>query len=113
MKVARDISDLPTFAFGPRTLTWWGTLGFMALEGTGFVLAVGSYLYLMTLEFRAGQARKDAWSRFADRLGIDDRVGHLIRLLRDQPTPDGVTLGPEILTLVVEPLGVTVDHDAK
>ena len=29
-------------------------------------------LYLMTLEFRAGQARKDAWSRLADRLGIDE-----------------------------------------
>jgi tight adherence protein C len=29
-------------------------------------------LYLMTLEFRAGQARKDAWSRFSDRLGIDE-----------------------------------------
>lgn len=49
MKIARDLSKLPTSAFGPRTLTWWGTLGFMALEGTGFILAVGSYLYLMTL----------------------------------------------------------------
>lgn len=49
MKIEHDLSDLPTFGFGPRTLTWWGTLGFMALEGTGFVLAVGSYLYLMTL----------------------------------------------------------------
>jgi len=49
MKVARDLSDLPTFGFGPRTLTWWGTLGFMALEGMGFVLAAGAYLYLMTL----------------------------------------------------------------
>jgi tight adherence protein C len=29
-------------------------------------------LYLMSLEFRAGQARKDAWTRFADRLGIDE-----------------------------------------
>lgn len=29
-------------------------------------------LYLMTLEFRAGQARRDAWARFADRLGIDE-----------------------------------------
>jgi tight adherence protein C len=29
-------------------------------------------LYLMTLEFRAGQSRKDAWARFADRLGIDE-----------------------------------------
>lgn len=49
MKIARDVSDLPTFGFGPRTLTWWGTLGFMTLEGIGFVLAGGSYLYLMTL----------------------------------------------------------------
>jgi heme/copper-type cytochrome/quinol oxidase subunit 3 len=49
MKIARDISALPTSAFGPRTLTWWGTLGFMALEGMGFVLAAGVYLYLMTL----------------------------------------------------------------
>jgi cytochrome c oxidase subunit 3 len=49
VKIARDLTRLPTFAFGPRTLTWWGTLGFMALEGTGFVLAGGSYLYLMTL----------------------------------------------------------------
>ena len=29
-------------------------------------------LYLMTLEFRAGQARRDAWARRADRLGIDE-----------------------------------------
>jgi heme/copper-type cytochrome/quinol oxidase subunit 3 len=49
MKIARDVSGLPTFAFGPRTLTWWGTLGFMAVEGMGFVLAAGVYLYLMTL----------------------------------------------------------------
>jgi heme/copper-type cytochrome/quinol oxidase subunit 3 len=49
VKIERDLSGLPTFGFGPRTLTWWGTLGFMALEGTGFVLAAGSYLYLMTL----------------------------------------------------------------
>jgi heme/copper-type cytochrome/quinol oxidase subunit 3 len=49
VKIVRDLRDLPTFGFGPRTLTWWGTLGFMALEGSGFVLAAGAYLYLMTL----------------------------------------------------------------
>jgi heme/copper-type cytochrome/quinol oxidase subunit 3 len=46
---ARDVSGLPRHGFGPRTLTWWGTLGFMTLEGTGFLLAAGSDLYLMTL----------------------------------------------------------------
>ncbi|HKT54227.1 MAG TPA: type II secretion system F family protein [Caulobacteraceae bacterium] len=29
-------------------------------------------LQLMTLELRAGRARKDAWTRFADRIGIDE-----------------------------------------
>jgi heme/copper-type cytochrome/quinol oxidase subunit 3 len=49
VKVARDLSGLPRHAFGPAALTWWGTLGFMALEGVGFLLAAGAYLYLMTL----------------------------------------------------------------
>ena len=63
MKIARDVSDLPTFSFGPRTLTWWGTLGFMALEGSGFVLAAGSYLYLMTLapKWPLNAPQPDAW----------------------------------------------------
>jgi len=41
-----DVSDLPTFGSGSKSPTWWGTLGFMALEGTGFALAAASYLYL-------------------------------------------------------------------
>ncbi|RWN25637.1 MAG: cytochrome C oxidase subunit III [Mesorhizobium sp.] len=45
-RAAADLSGLPTFGHGPRSPTWWGTLGFMALEGTGFALAAGAYLYL-------------------------------------------------------------------
>src|SRR5215204_5053109 len=45
-RTVADISNLPTFRSGPRTPTWWGTLAFMALEGTGFALAISSYLYL-------------------------------------------------------------------
>jgi heme/copper-type cytochrome/quinol oxidase subunit 3 len=41
-----DVSALPTFAFGPRSAMWWGTLAFMALEGMGFALAAATYLYL-------------------------------------------------------------------
>ena len=41
-----DVSALPTFAFGPKSPMWWGTLGFMALEGMGFALAAATYLYL-------------------------------------------------------------------
>ncbi|MEA2936475.1 MAG: cytochrome c oxidase subunit [Variibacter sp.] len=42
----QDYSQLPTYAFGSASPIWWGTLGFVALEGTGFALAVGAYLYL-------------------------------------------------------------------
>jgi heme/copper-type cytochrome/quinol oxidase subunit 3 len=42
----QDVSELPTYAFGSTSPIWWGTLGFVALEGTGFALAIGAYLYL-------------------------------------------------------------------
>ena len=45
-RIALDLSKLPTYAFGPRSPMWWGTLGFMVLEGTAFALAMGSYLFL-------------------------------------------------------------------
>jgi cytochrome c oxidase subunit 3 len=44
-----DVSDLPSYGFGARSPVWWGTLGFCILEGTGFALALGAYLYLAFL----------------------------------------------------------------
>lgn len=46
-RVVADVSRLPTYGFGHRSPIWWGTLGFVAIEGMGFALAVGSYLYLV------------------------------------------------------------------
>jgi heme/copper-type cytochrome/quinol oxidase subunit 3 len=46
-QIVGDLSALPTSAFGHRTLIWWGVLGFILIEGTAFVLAGGSYLFLM------------------------------------------------------------------
>jgi heme/copper-type cytochrome/quinol oxidase subunit 3 len=43
-----DVSALPPGAFGSRTLTFWGTLGIVVIEGTAFALAIGAYLYLVT-----------------------------------------------------------------
>ena len=45
-----DLARLPTHAFGHRSLTWWGIIGFMLIEGTAFALAIGSYFYLMSQE---------------------------------------------------------------
>lgn len=42
----QDVSELPTCGFGSASPIWWGTLAFIALEGMGFALAAGAYLYL-------------------------------------------------------------------
>lgn len=42
-----DVSALPTHKFGPSSLTWWGIIGFMAIEGAAFGLAFGAYFFLM------------------------------------------------------------------
>ena len=49
VRAVLDVSHLPSYGFGHRSPVWWGTLGFCILEGTGFALAVGAYLYLAFL----------------------------------------------------------------
>jgi cytochrome c oxidase subunit 3 len=49
-RVVLDVSPVPESSFGSRTLTWWGTVAFMSLEGMGFALAIGAYLYLRVLQ---------------------------------------------------------------
>jgi len=41
-----DVSRLPTYAFGHRSLMWWGTMGLMIIEGTVFALTLAAYFYL-------------------------------------------------------------------
>jgi cytochrome c oxidase subunit III len=41
-----DVSGLPTFAFGNRTVLWWATACLMAIEGTVFAITIVSYVYL-------------------------------------------------------------------
>ncbi|MGN6551169.1 MAG: cytochrome c oxidase subunit 3 [Pararhizobium sp.] len=48
-RVVADVSHLPTYDFGSGSPMWWGTLAFVALEGTGFALTIGSYFYLAYL----------------------------------------------------------------
>jgi heme/copper-type cytochrome/quinol oxidase subunit 3 len=42
-----DVADLPTHKFGPSSLTWWGIIGFMVIEGGFFMLAFAAYFFLM------------------------------------------------------------------
>jgi cytochrome c oxidase subunit III len=41
-KVVADVSSLPNHGMGSASLTWWGTLAFILIEGTGFALAVAT-----------------------------------------------------------------------
>jgi heme/copper-type cytochrome/quinol oxidase subunit 3 len=46
IRTTLDVSTLPTVAFGNPGLVWWGTVGFMVIEGFTLALCVASYLYL-------------------------------------------------------------------
>jgi len=46
LRSTADLSGLPTVTFGPKSVMWWGTLGFMVIEGWTTALLVASYLYL-------------------------------------------------------------------
>jgi cytochrome c oxidase subunit 3 len=37
---------LPMYAHSHRSVTWWGMMGLIAVEGTAFALACAAYLYL-------------------------------------------------------------------
>jgi cytochrome c oxidase subunit 3 len=47
--VVLDLTKLPPHGLGTASLTWWGTLAFILIEGTGFALSIVVYLYLMSL----------------------------------------------------------------
>ena len=49
-RFADDVADLPTHKFGPSSLTWWGIIGYMIVEGGFFAMAFAAYFFLMGQE---------------------------------------------------------------
>lgn len=43
-----DVAGLPDHAFGHKGLIWWGTTGFMVIEGSMFVMVLLAYYVLRT-----------------------------------------------------------------
>jgi cytochrome c oxidase subunit III len=41
-----DLRALPDVVFGPRDVMWWGTLGFVLIEGFTLALCAAAYLYV-------------------------------------------------------------------
>jgi cytochrome c oxidase subunit 3 len=48
-RIVGDLSGLEHSGFDHRVVTWWGTVAFMTLEGMGFVLSYGIFLYIAWL----------------------------------------------------------------
>ncbi|MEZ2410660.1 heme-copper oxidase subunit III [Bosea sp. RCC_152_1] len=48
-RVVADLSDLPMHGHGRASPTFWGTMAFMLLEGSGFALVIAVYFYLAGL----------------------------------------------------------------
>jgi cytochrome c oxidase subunit I+III len=46
LRPAGDLADLPTVTFGSKSLMFWGTLGFIVIEGWTMALIVVAYFYL-------------------------------------------------------------------
>jgi heme/copper-type cytochrome/quinol oxidase subunit 3 len=46
VKPLLNVSHLPAYAFGHRSLMWWGTMGMIVIEGTVFALLIVTYFYL-------------------------------------------------------------------
>src|SRR5512144_3007021 len=64
MKAVLDVSHLPGYAFGHRSLTWWGVLGIIAIEGTVFAMLMVTYFYLrgQVAEWPPHLAPPDLWA---------------------------------------------------
>lgn len=45
-RTAIDVSALPSFAFGHRSILWWATMGMCLIELTAFVLTGAAYIFL-------------------------------------------------------------------
>ena len=45
-RAVMNVRELPDVVFGPRDIMWWGTVGFMVIEGFTLCLTATVYLYL-------------------------------------------------------------------
>lgn len=46
VRVVANVTELPTTTFGHRSHMWWGTLGFIIIEGSTLFICAISYFYL-------------------------------------------------------------------
>jgi cytochrome c oxidase subunit 3 len=106
-----DASQLPDHAFGPRSTTWWGVCGFIAIEGAGFALAFAAYFFLMAQEkqWPASAFPPDLlWGTLTTALLLLSEIPNvwLKRVAEAEDLPK-VRIGLVIMSLIVLPIFAT------
>lgn len=79
-QVVGDVAHLPDYSFGPTSLGWWGVIGFIMIEGVGFLLAIGAYYFLVANEQHWPPYAKDpplAWATAFLVLGLVSEIPNL------------------------------------
>lgn len=106
-----DASALPDHGFGPRSTTWWGVSGFMAIEGTGFALAFAAYFFLMAQErqWPASALPPDLlWGTLTLVLLLLSEIPNVwVKRAAEAENLPAVRIGLAIMSLVVLPIFVT------
>src|SRR5688572_14450243 len=65
-----DVSAVPEYAFGHKGLIWWGTVGYMVIEGSILVIGLITYYYL--------RLRVDQWPPSLPDPGIGPGTANLL-----------------------------------
>ena len=63
-RVVRDVSALQLHGLGTASVSWWGSLAYMLIEGTALVLTIAIYLYLASIApaWPINAPRPDLWA---------------------------------------------------
>jgi len=128
VRIVGNLSGLPGSQHGARHLVWWGNLGFMVIEGTGFVLAIGVYLYIRSISPSwppPGDARPDLfWSSlFTGGLLLSELPNWWVHRQAHFNRPAATRRGVLLMTLIglalivvrwfgLHHLNIRWDHDA-
>jgi heme/copper-type cytochrome/quinol oxidase subunit 3 len=106
-----DASALPDHGFGPRSTTWWGVSGFMAIEGAGFALAFAAYFFLMAHERQwpaSAPAPDLLWSSATLILLLGSELPNIwVKRAAEREDLQAVRRGLVVMSLIVLPIFAT------
>lgn len=72
-RLSIDVAELPRYSFGNKGLIWWGTVGFMVIEGAMMLMVIIVYYYL--------RLKEDLWPPTLPDPGLTYGTANLLLML--------------------------------